>query len=332
MKHLVVIVLLASLQMACSDKSVGIHNKLGVDEDGLINSEIGASEDFPELEDTPPELILANKLSQAEAKLINDMHGGREDRVSFLVVNAETEQVVRSYRAQQPRRLASVTKIPTGLAALRNVRNVEVPKVKSMLKSSNNSEASRYVRLAAKALDGFVAPGTHYSNAHSCPSTISQEQGAARRVLDWLKESIDDIDWEDAFLFDGAGCGWDNRMTALQTVYVLRFADRFGDDFAGYDFEELLSIAGVDGTWRNRNTESKGFIFAKTGTLTPTSNLAGYFYVKRGGEVHKYYFTLFVEKSGGGSVTTRARQFIEAMMRNWISQLAKSEGPSLAEI
>ncbi|MCJ8277316.1 MAG: D-alanyl-D-alanine carboxypeptidase [Bdellovibrionales bacterium] len=103
------------------------------------------------------------------------------------------------------------------------------------------------------------------------------------------------------------------------------------DAYAGKSFEELLSISGVDGTWRSRNTEHRGRIFAKTGTLRPNSNLAGYFYARRDGEMKKYYFTVFVEKRGAGQYTTQARRMIESLLRYWINYYSQNEGEPIGD-
>lgn len=315
---------------ACGNKNKSIYSHLSTDEDGSIAQEIGDSDEFPEHEDNHPQL--PDELSVVEQKLIKEQHGNQLSKVSFLVVNAETKKVIRSYKAQTPRRLASVTKVATAVAALENVDNVSFSKVGTMLKTSNNGEASRYVRLAAKAIDGLVVTGGEYTAAASCPSSTAKETPAARSALQWIKKQIPHIDWSNADILDGAGCNYGNFFTALQMSYILELAESYGKSYGGESFEDLLSISGVEGTWKSYNQDSKGMIFAKTGTLNPNSNLAGYFYAKRNGHMHKYYFTVFVEKSAGSANTTKARKFIEALVRNWIQVLNKGETPLNVEI
>jgi D-alanyl-D-alanine carboxypeptidase len=315
---------LLAFQVACSGHHKSIYGDLKPNEDGSIATDIPNDDDeFPVEVDTTP--TLPDELSSVEQKIVKDMHANQVDKFSFLVVNAKTKNVIRAHLATTPRRLASITKLSTSLAALENVNGVSYEKVGAMLKASNNGEASRYVRLAAKAIDGLVVTGGEYTAAASCPSSTAKEIPAAHSVLGWLKKQLPDVDWTDADIRDGAGCDYGNHYSALQTVYVLDLADSFGKAYGGKSFEELLSIAGVEGTWKNFNTDSKGMIFAKTGTLSPNSNLAGYFYVRRGGELHKYYFTVFVEKRVNVDSSANARKFIEALVRNWINQLAKSE-------
>lgn len=326
LKFIVLLPLLV-FQIACAKKSQSIYGALPADEDGSIAADIPVEEDpeFPNEVDTVP--TLPDELSTVEQKLTKDLYSNQTSKFSFLVVNAKTGDVIRSHLATTPRRLASVTKVSTSVAALENVNNISFDKVAAMLKASNNGEASRYVRLAAKAIDGFTVTGGEYSAAASCPSSTAKELPAARSAFGWIKKQRPDVDWTGADVRDGAGCDYGNQFTALQTVYVLQLADSFGSSYGGKTFEQLLSIAGVDGTWKSHNTDSKGKIFAKTGTLSPNSNLAGYFYANRGGVAHKYYFTIFVEKRVGVDTSEKARKFIEALVRNWINQLAQSETP-----
>jgi len=324
-KNLLFICLLSLTQIACAKKNNSIYGNLSADQDGAISSEIPNEEssEFPNLPDTAPQF--PDELSSVEKKLTQDMHSGQTEKLSFLVVNAETQVVIRSHLATVPRRLASLTKITTAISALRNVSGVNYDKVGNMLKTSNNGEASRYVRLAAKAIDNLVVTGGEYTAASSCPMSTTKEIPAANSVLKWLTDQLPAVDWSDAVIRDGAGCDYGNHFSALQTIHVLKLASSYGKIFDGNSFEDLLSISGVEGTWKNFNTDSKGMIFAKTGTLAPNSNLAGYFYVKRNNKIYKYFFAIFVEKRVNIDSSAAARKFIEALVRNWIHQLSREE-------
>jgi D-alanyl-D-alanine carboxypeptidase/D-alanyl-D-alanine-endopeptidase (penicillin-binding protein 4) len=99
-------------------------------------------------------------------------------------------------------------------------------------------------------------------------------------------------------LRNGSGMGTVNRLTAEQTVALLRHVWRRKDYYP--DFCAALSIAGVDGTLGDRFTRSrlKGFVRAKTGTLNSdgVSSLAGYAFV--GGKT--YAFAVFVNDTKHG--------------------------------
>lgn len=322
------------MAVACGKSGNSIYQGLGEDEDGVINAVVD-DEDQAELpvadRDDAKTVVLPDELTTAEANLIKQYHGNQTSKVSFAVVDAEDDSIVRAYRSLQLRKLASVTKVSTSLAALENVNNIEVSKVKAMLKSSDNGEASRYVRLAAKAIEGWVSPGSNYTTPHSCPgsSTLQKENEAAKIVLSWIKKQVSDIDWTGATLKDGAGCDYGNVMTPLQMLNILRLADSKGKAFAGLSYEQLLSISGVDGTWASRNTDHKGRVLAKTGTLSVAGNLAGYFYAKRNGVLKKYYFAVLVEKTSS-QTNANVRTMIEGLVRNWINYYSQQKGESLA--
>lgn len=331
MKKLLILTLSIFLTAACSKSDNSFYENLATDEDGIVDTEIPFDGTEGNQEAQPP-LVLSDTLTKAETDIAKKHHKGEMSRFSFVIVDAESGSVMRSYKAQQPRRLASVTKVSTALSALENVDGVNVDKIKSMLKSSNNGEASRYLRLSVKSLFDYVVPGNAYSEAHSCPSSISNEHKAAGLMLDWIKSEIKDVDWTGGNLKDGAGCDYGNSMTAVQMAKVLEFADSKGAAYNGLTFEKLLSISGVDGTWASYNTDHKGLVLAKTGTLNPNANLAGYFYAKRGGVMHKYYFVVFVEKDSGTTNSNNARKFIEALVRNWINYYVQQEGEAIAQL
>lgn len=334
MKTKILLLTTLLIATACGKSSHSIYQGLAEDEDGVINSVVddeNQTEDQLADRDDAKTVVLPDELTSAEANLIKQYLSNQTAKVSFAVVDAEDDSIVRAYRSLQLRKLASVTKVSTSIAALENVNGIEVNKVKAMLKSSDNGEASRYVRLAAKAIEGWVSPGSNYSTPHSCPgsSTLQKENEAAKIVLSWIKKQVSDIDWSGAALKDGAGCDYGNVMTPLQMLNVLRLADSKGKAFAGLSYEQLLSISGVDGTWASRNTDAKGRVLAKTGTLSVAGNLAGYFYAKRNGVLKKYYFAVLVEKSSS-QTNANVRTMIEGLVRNWINYYSQQKGESLA--
>ncbi len=311
----ILLVLFTFYLAACSQEK-SIYQNLDSEQDGVIAVPI---EDDDEVALAPEVEIRRDSLTQEEFDLVDEWHEGDVDKLSFVVVDVASSTIIKSYFAGQPQRLASISKLPVALTALENVRNVEVPKVQNMLKISNNGEASRYVRLGAKALSDLVIPTPHYNEAHSCPNEFLNDQPAAEVVFDWVKSQMPKVDWTAASLNDGAGCHYDNFMSAVQVSKILQLADSMGAAYDGKNFEDLLSINGVDGTWKNKNPEHKGYIFAKTGTLNPNANLSGYFYARRDGEFIKHYFSVFVNKKGGGEYSTNARKLIEGLMRYWIN-------------
>ncbi len=308
-----------------------MYGGLGETTDGVIEFELPTTSEENEISDPQlyhdwPVKTSRDQLTSQELKLIQRYHEGQTDRISFTIVEAKSQTMRRSYLGETPRLLASVTKLPTALAALESVRNVDVNKIRSMLKSSDNAEASRYVRLAARAIADFDTPGAPFTGASSCPSAsrLEQEHPAANIVFNWVQNAIPRVDWSQGALKDGAGCDYGNYLTPLQLMHLLRYADQKGAAFNGMTFEELLSISGVDGTWKNRNQDAKGRVLAKTGTLRLASNLTGYFYVKKNNKLEKYYFSVLVSRSGSQS-SGNARAMIEELVRYWLEYFRNHE-------
>jgi D-alanyl-D-alanine carboxypeptidase/D-alanyl-D-alanine-endopeptidase (penicillin-binding protein 4) len=95
-----------------------------------------------------------------------------------------------------------------------------------------------------------------------------------------LKRIVDDqhgIDLGNATLADGSGLSAHNLISARQMLSVLHFIQT---NDAELDFIKLLPSSQVDGTlaWRRSVTAPmmKNKVHAKTGTITGTSNLAGF--------------------------------------------------------
>jgi len=314
-----------------------LYAGIGENEDGIVDVEVPAEE--PDSAEPAPNyqdwvgLMDADKLTSEELQLIQRYHNGQVDKISFAIVDAEGDTIQRLYKGTTPRLLASVTKLFTAITSLENVRGVEVPKVKAMLKTSDNAAASRYVRLAAKALTGLETEGSPNTGHSSCPSqaSLDQEHPAAATVFDWIQKNVPSNSWAGAALKDGAGCDYGNFMSPIQVAQTLRFADRQGKAYAGQNFEQLLSISGVDGTWRSRNRDAKGRVLAKTGTLRAASNLSGYFYAQRGGKMHKYYFSVLVSKSSSQN-PTETRTMIEGLVRYWLQYYNQNTGTPIAQL
>ena len=83
------------------------------------------------------------------------------------------------------------------------------------------------------------------------------------------------IDTEGFRLFDGSGLSHDNRVTARQLLDVIQVAQTSSWADA---FNRSLSISGFDGTFSGRLTgdDTRGRVFAKTGTINRVVTTAGF--------------------------------------------------------
>lgn len=106
----------------------------------------------------------------------------------------------------------------------------------------------------------------------------SGEQGSAfnatQAVLSFMFSH--DIIADGSKIVDGSGLSRYNQVTTSSVVSLLEWAYLNMDLFE--DFQNSLSIAGLDGTLRRRMNESGNRIefYGKTGTLSGLSSLAGY--------------------------------------------------------
>lgn len=123
-------------------------------------------------------------------------------------------------------------------------------------KVSQNLHAELLLRLLGKtfAKDGSLAQGTR----------------VVRQFL--LDAGVSDGDF---FFYDGSGMSMDDRITPRAYTQLLSFATR---QAWGVPWRGTFPIAGVDGSLagRFRNSQLRGKLWAKTGTLNETNALSGY--------------------------------------------------------
>ncbi len=125
-----------------------------------------------------------------------------------------------------------------------------------------------------KDSDNFFAESLFYHLAAQRGKPFAEQKDAARRIRETLSSlGIADDCYRAA---DGSGLSPYNYLTPEVLVWLLRFAHQREDIFR--HLQPALAVAGEDGTLRRRmrNTPAAGNVFAKTGTLTGVSSLAGY--------------------------------------------------------
>jgi D-alanyl-D-alanine carboxypeptidase/D-alanyl-D-alanine-endopeptidase (penicillin-binding protein 4) len=129
-----------------------------------------------------------------------------------------------------------------------------------ILKTSNN--------LVAETI--FKTAGSKWANS----------QGSIENSLAMLNAYIEKIglNSEDIKIVDGSGVSKNNIMTSEFMTDFLTYKSN-QDDFE--EFKDLLPTPG-EGTLKNRMLYFKGNLYAKTGTLSDASAIAGYITTKRG--------------------------------------------------
>jgi D-alanyl-D-alanine carboxypeptidase/D-alanyl-D-alanine-endopeptidase (penicillin-binding protein 4) len=149
---------------------------------------------------------------------------------------------------------------PVGAQTLATHYSVSLPvMLAKMLKKSDNLYADTFLKTV----------GRHYYNK---PGSYRSGTMAVRAIL-----TKHGIDLGNATLADGSGLSAHNLISARQMLSVLNFIQK---NDAELDFIKLLPSSQVDGTlaWRRSVTAPmmKNKVHAKTGTITGTSNLAGF--------------------------------------------------------
>lgn len=103
------------------------------------------------------------------------------------------------------------------------------------------------------------------------------------------------IDVRGLVIADGSGLSRENTCTARQLVQLLAWTHR--QPFASLLIDNL-SVAGVDGSLRNRLKDIPGRVYAKTGTMRGVRALVGYV---NGGNGPRYAFAVIFNKYKGPS-------------------------------
>jgi len=289
-----------------------IYSGLTDEEDGTLEADIDLNAPLVDVTD-----------ESAGTDGLSGIVGGGSPRTGYLLVRASGNETINQQDSRRPRTMASVTKLATSLAALRNVPGISVGAVAAMLRSSDNHAASIFLRKFAKAVAGLDLPAPRVKNPHSCSGNSSADAPAARLVLNWLDKTVAG-DWSGASLVDGNGCNQNDKFSPEQLVNLLRYADSLGPAFGGQEFASLLAKGGSSGTLRSRlsNLEGRARVFAKTGTLRSAITLAGYLFVPTGKGAQKYYFAILSEINSMGEAR-QGRARIDALIKSWAHSLAK---------
>ena len=145
--------------------------------------------------------------------------------------------------------------------------------------------------------------------------TSSFAAGAQAR-MDWLMTT--GIPTTGLVFEDGSGLSHNNRTCADSTVALLRYME---GEPVGPAWRRTLSISGVRGTLQNRLTDSdtRGHVFAKTGTLSDTIALSGFLEHLHDGQ--RYVFSVMLN-----AVTTAAtaRDVVDDVVRAIAKDLRKA--------
>jgi D-alanyl-D-alanine carboxypeptidase/D-alanyl-D-alanine-endopeptidase (penicillin-binding protein 4) len=132
------------------------------------------------------------------------------------------------------------------------------------------------------------------------PAEAEDGLATIRRLIDSLGLNSNDYS-----IADGSGVSHYNLITAELLLGTLKYM-YYSQTNLFEIFYNSLSIAGVDGTLKNRmkNTSAQNNVYAKTGTLNGVSNLSGYVTAKDG---HLLAFSILIQNYVDES--SKARSF-----------------------
>lgn len=150
---------------------------------------------------------------------------------------------------------------------------------------------------------------------HGSPVNWEQAEPIIRQFL----QQQTGISLDKAVLADGSGLSRNDRITAHQTVSLLRFLyDRFP---LSYEYIAALPISGRDGTLQRRfkKPNQQDLVRAKTGTMTGVISLSGYLYTAND---HTLAFSIFLNRlpNTPASVSGRFRYLVDTLCAYFLQQ------------
>ncbi len=135
-----------------------------------------------------------------------------------------------------------------------------------------------------------------------------QAEPLVKRFLQWTTG----ITFQNGTWIDGSGLSRHDRVTPLQTVALLRYI--YTHFPLSYEYIAALPIGGQDGTLQRRfgRHHHRGFIRAKTGTMTGVLSLSGYLYTPNG---HTLAFAMYINTRPGTkpSISGRYRSVMDQL-------------------
>lgn len=221
--------------------------------------------------DCPFPLNIRRGLNNNIFDISGEIHD-REDKVSEKVAIHNPSEYARliflSYLKQVGIEVIETHNKPNNNATMHELAFIESEPLPKILQKMNKESDN----LAAELM--LLTIGQKHS---SCTKSYVE---SALNVIEQMLESCSDSRL-DYILYDGAGSSKHNLVSPFLVVSLLKSLYQ-SDQWEM--FFNSLPIAGVDGTLKDRYKGTKGenIIYAKTGTHSDVSNLAGYIFTPSG--------------------------------------------------
>lgn len=192
------------------------------------------------------------------------------------------------------------------------------------LAAHNSKPITQLMANTLKRSDNLYADSLFLHTAQGIQGKTLSWQQSEQAVKGFLQKQTG-IDMHKAVLIDGSGLSTHDLVTPLQTISLLKYIHSHFP--LAYEYISALPIAGQDGTlWRRfRKPTQRGFLRAKTGTLTGVISLSGYLYAANG---HTLAFAIYINKRPGTKPNVSGRYM--SMVDTLCSYLLSSKPEGLA--
>ena len=174
---------------------------------------------------------------------------------------------------------------------------------------SNIASAKPFYEFTSEPLSVFVNHMFKYSSNFAAEMVLKTIAASKNGQGSWEKGTEELLSWWQRcnlpgklLIHNGSGMGNLNRFSPNQVVELLSYVNK--QKAWSPEYVSALSIAGVDGTLKNRfrNSKLKGVVRAKTGTLNSykVHTLAGYIFLSG----KTYSFAIMCNNIGEGNMIT----------------------------
>ncbi len=166
-----------------------------------------------------------------------------------------------------------------------------------LLAAHHSKPITQLMANTLKRSDNLYADSLFLHTARILNGKSLSWQKAEEVVKNFLQKQTG-INMQKSVLIDGSGLSSHDLLTPLQTISLLKYIHSHFP--LAYEYITALPIAGQDGTLlkRFRKPTQRGFLRAKTGTLTGVISLSGYLYTANG---HTLAFAIYINTRPGTS-------------------------------
>lgn len=192
------------------------------------------------------------------------------------------------------------------------------------LAAHNSKPITQLMANTLKRSDNLYADSLFLHTAQTIQGNALSWQKSEDVVKNFLQKQTG-INMQRAVLIDGSGLSSHDLVTPLQTISLLKYIHSHFP--LAYEYISALPIAGQDGTlWRRfRKPTQRGFLRAKTGTLTGVISLSGYLSTMNG---HTLAFAIYINRRPGTKPNVAGRYM--SMVDTLCSYLLSTKPEGLA--